>query len=703
MTFPTQPKSVDANGDNSISLARACVPGLLLLGIELAGLLMAARLVDLEITPFSAGVALLIAGSGLVMPVLRPGADTRLAAILAVLLAGLLVVPFDLSSVNLSTSGPLLHYLTLHTLLRYLNGTLSIPVALHLVSGFPQRSPAAMKAAPSNRQLLIFYLISSLLTIGVLVVPQGGLRVAIGIPMIGWMIFLLALAHIQLIRVSREPDPAWLRSAHQARLLLLGFLLAEAPLLLRLLLSGLGWPQAIPYNTALLFQVFVPLTVAYAIRQHDLFEIDATVRRALAYTIVSAVLLGIYFGFTYFLSQLLSELLPQFQAAAILLGLVAAALAFRPLYTRLVRFVDKLFYPERLAFAQVIADVRARLQQVATRRQIVTLLEDDLPAGLNSLWGTLVFAPAHDLPGRRETPPAWNGRMIVGERMLGRYWLGPRRSGLAYGPEEQAQLAAVISQAGLALAYAEALEDLNELNRNLEREVLVQTAQVLDQQRALAVTEERQRLARDLHDSVTQTLFSISLGSRALSKLAPRDPQATAQGLVEQEAAAQQALAEMRALLAQLRSPLLAEGDLTQALRAHCAQLAGLGLTVRLEISPEMSLETSGGLPVSGAVSSELLNIAREALHNTLKHAGVSTAICCLAREADEIVLTVQDAGGGFATVAGASRPGHGLGLHSMAERAEKIGGTLTIDALPGQGTTVTVRVSQANASLAGQ
>lgn len=673
-----------------MGVARACLPVLLLLAVEVGGFALASPQMELGITRFSAGVSLVLVVSGLMIPVLRPGADTRLAAILAVLMAGLLVVPFEIASVELQPVGPLLFSLPPHALLRYLNGTLTIPVALHLAARFPPRSPKALAGAPTDRQLLLVYLISSILSSGLILMPKGWARLVFGIPLIGWLLFLLALAHIQLIRVSRESDPHWLRSSRQARLLLFGFFLAEFPLLLRLLLFGLGWQNTVPYNIALLFQAAVPFTIAYAIQRHDLFDIDAAVRRALAYTGVSAVLLGVYFGLTDLLSRVLAQLLPQFQIAAILLALVVAALAFRPLYSLLLRFVDRIFYPERLRFAQVIGDARHRLQRVMTRSQVMGLLVDDLPAALDSGWATLVLSPAQDVPGRTDELPAWNGRLEVGARVLGRYWLGPRRSGLPFDAGEQSQLQAVVSQTALALAYAETLEELNTLNQNLEEQVAVQTAQVLDQQRALAVAEERQRLARDLHDSVTQTLFSISLSSRALGKLVRRDVAAAAQGLAEQEAAAQQALAEMRNLLAQLRSPLLAGGDLAggdlpAALTAHCATLSPLGLAVDVVADPALSLP-----PESAA---ELLYIAKEALHNVLKYAGVGQATCRLAQEADGLLLEVSDAGRGFVPGLQNPAPGHGVGMHSMRERAGKIGGVLSVDSAPGQGTVVRVRV----------
>lgn len=682
---PDPALSYSDTGITPLTRSRACLPVLALLAVELLGLALIAQTVPLGITRLSGLVALLLSTSGVLMPVLRPGVESRLAAALAVLMAGLLLIPIQLAEVRLTVPQALIGVLPPHALFRYFNAVLVVPVALHLAARFPQRSPQALRQAPSEVQLFAIYLLTALGGISLLYAPGNGPRAAIGVVFIGWLLGLLILAHIQLVRVSRETDPAWLRSARQARLLLLGFLLAETPLLLRLLLFGLGWPNAIPYEIALLFQIAVPLTVAYGIQRHDLFGIDAAVRRALAYTGVTAVMLGIYFGLTLLLSRLLTGLLPQFQPAALLLSLIGAALAFRPLYSLLQRFVDRLFYPERLSFIREVSGVRTQLQQIATRQQVVALLTDALPRALNCQWATLVLAPAPDLPGQADTPPAWNGRLEVGERVLGRYWLGPRRSGLGFDSAEQAQLQALIAQAALAMAYAASVEELAALNRNLEEEVKAQTERLLDQQRALAVTEERWRLARDLHDSVTQTLFSISLGSRALTKLVTRDPRAAADGLAEQEAAAQQALAEMRALLSQLRSPAAEEMDLAQAVILHCASLASSGLNV-VYAGP-------AHLHIASATASELVYICREALHNVLKHAGVAQAECRLGVNGDGLRLEIADRGAGFDGSPQEGRGGHRLGLHTMAERAAAIGGTLTVESAPGLGTTVAVGV----------
>jgi signal transduction histidine kinase len=246
-------------------------------------------------------------------------------------------------------------------------------------------------------------------------------------------------------------------------------------------------------------------------------------------------------------------------------------------------------------------------------------------------------------------------------------------------------LRALAQHASLALAYAETFDALNFLNRELEARVAERTAQVVAQQRTLAVYEDHQRLARDLHDSITQTLFSVSLGMRHVRGLAQRDPAAATEALAEQEAAVRGALSEMRGLLAQLRGPLPADDaptDLAQALRGHCAGLAQpAGLTVALDAPPALLLPAS--------LAGEVLSMAREALHNIVKHAGVADATCALAVQGDWLTLTVQDAGRGFDPAA----PADGLGLAGMKERAAALGGTVEVASAPEQGTQVQVRL----------
>ncbi len=286
-----------------------------------------------------------------------------------------------------------------------------------------------------------------------------------------------------------------------------------------------------------------------------LFGIDRALRRGLAYAVLSLLMLVLYFALTVGLTAELARLSPGLRGPAALLSLFIAAVAFEPSRRFLQHWVDRFLYPDRLNFQQAVADARLSLTRIVNRDQILQLLSQDLPPRLGAEWASLTLAPQPEVPGQVSSQPAWNAQLIVGGQSLGRYWLGPRRAGPSYDADEQAQLHALAGQAAQALAYAEAIEAMRQLNRELEARVARRTAQVLDQQRSLAAHDERQRLARDLHDFVTQSLFSINLSARALRGLVRRDPEAAITGLSELEQAAQQALSEMRALLAQLRAP----------------------------------------------------------------------------------------------------------------------------------------------------
>jgi signal transduction histidine kinase len=266
---------------------------------------------------------------------------------------------------------------------------------------------------------------------------------------------------------------------------------------------------------------------------------------------------------------------------------------------------------------------------------------------------------------------------------------------LPYQREEQAQLNQLVRQAALALGYTTTIAELQGLNTELEQRVALRATQLLGQQRALAALAERQRLARDLHDSVTQALFSMHLSARAIRRMVGRDPQAAEQALTEQEDAARQALAEMRNLLAQLRAEpepsSTAMRDLAADIAAHCASLAQRG-----ELEVTIHVPTTLFLPTLQAEG--LFQITREALHNVSKHSGVKTATCMLQVSEGCVLLNIRDHGQGF--VLGQHAIGR-YGLQGMHERAAELGAILRIDAQPGAGVCIEVQLAAVPTNLA--
>jgi PAS domain S-box-containing protein len=217
--------------------------------------------------------------------------------------------------------------------------------------------------------------------------------------------------------------------------------------------------------------------------------------------------------------------------------------------------------------------------------------------------------------------------------------------------------------------------DISERDR-LERDLLRQAGE-------LAAGEERAHLARELHDSVTQALFSMTLVSRSIGLLLDRDLEAARTLLAQLGGLQREALAEMRALIFELRPGNLEQDGLPRALRTHSASLQG---RIGLPVTVESTLEERLPLPIEEA----LYRIAQEALHNVVKHARARQARVQLGPMARDVRLRVIDDGTGFDPDQVA--PGH-LGLTGMRARAEKIGGRFSVRGSGRAGSTVEVIV----------
>jgi signal transduction histidine kinase len=221
------------------------------------------------------------------------------------------------------------------------------------------------------------------------------------------------------------------------------------------------------------------------------------------------------------------------------------------------------------------------------------------------------------------------------------------------------------------------LAELQTAHRQLQR--------YADQVKTLTVIEERQRLARDLHDSVTHTLFSINFTAEAARLLLRQNPAALETPLAQLQTLAQSALAELRALIVQFQPLTSADTGLASALRRHIATLkAHHALTVDLQIAAEPALSTEQG--------EQILRIVQEALHNVVKHAQTPRADLALVCVDGNLMVTIRDQGVGF-TAEGVPITGQHFGLASMRARAAALGASVVIDSHPGAGTRITVTV----------
>jgi signal transduction histidine kinase len=209
-----------------------------------------------------------------------------------------------------------------------------------------------------------------------------------------------------------------------------------------------------------------------------------------------------------------------------------------------------------------------------------------------------------------------------------------------------------------------------------------QEVRLLSQQaQELAAVQERQHLARELHDSVSQALYGISLGAYTAREALETDPREAIAPLEYVMALSEAGLAEMRALLFELRPESLATEGLVAALSKQVTVLrTRYKLLVEAQLSEEPALSLEG--------KQALYRIAQEALHNIVKHAHARTVTLRLARQDGELLLEIGDDGRGFDS--SEPFPGH-FGLLSMRERAAELGGTCSIDSAPSQGTRLRV------------
>ncbi len=213
-----------------------------------------------------------------------------------------------------------------------------------------------------------------------------------------------------------------------------------------------------------------------------------------------------------------------------------------------------------------------------------------------------------------------------------------------------------------------------------------ENARLYEQSRRLAVSEERNRLARELHDSVVHSLFSMSLIAQALPRILDRDVTRARERIDRLSELSRNALAEMRALIFELRPAALEDEGLASALARHVA-----AFEAREGIRVELAVEGDRRLPA--AVEEAVFRVAQEALNNVAKHAGAGHVAVRIAAGNSDIVLSVTDDGAGFDPARPRTGGGRTLGMTSMRERGALLGGECVVESTPGAGTTVRLRL----------
>lgn len=220
------------------------------------------------------------------------------------------------------------------------------------------------------------------------------------------------------------------------------------------------------------------------------------------------------------------------------------------------------------------------------------------------------------------------------------------------------------------------------------RQRQARTAEIF--QRMLSAQEdERKRLARDIHDVLAQTLATCHYRAETCALIFDRDPDAAREDMIEVAGLISSTLDQIRDIIFDLRPGALDRGGLADAIGAYIDRMAGAGQAVHFSVSEEA--DTSD---LDDRTRTALYRVAQEAVSNVLHHSGASHAEVLIDREPDWVELTITDAGAGFdvANAYHAEADGH-IGLASMRERCELLGGSFEVKSEPGRGTRVRARV----------
>jgi signal transduction histidine kinase len=434
---------------------------------------------------------------------------------------------------------------------------------------------------------------------------------------------------------------------------------------------------------AAVFASLVPPIFTYiAILRYHLYDIDRIINRTLVYGALSAIVVGTYVlvvGGLGALFQAQGNLFTSILAA----GLVA--ILFQPLRIRLQRSVNRLMYGQRDEPYAVLSHLGRRLESTLVPEEALSTVVETVVQALKLPYaaialrrdGKFVTAVKHGHPsGELEVLP-----LVYQSEEVGQLVVTPRTPGEAFDTADRRLLDDLAHQAGAAAHAARLTADLQR-----SRERLVNARE-----------EERRRLRRDLHDGLGPTLGGLTLGLDAARSVVNGKP-ATEELLVRLKEESQEAVADVRRLVYGLRPPALDDLGLVAAIRQQAAKHGSIadvddGRPRRKtgKNASVFSVEAPEPLPpLPAAVEVACYRIAQEAMTNVARHAKASS--CCVNLSIDEVTgvleLEVADDGVGMPEDRRA-----GVGMISMRERAEELGGTLMIEAIPQGGTRVLTRL----------
>jgi signal transduction histidine kinase len=429
--------------------------------------------------------------------------------------------------------------------------------------------------------------------------------------------------------------------------------------------------------------LLIPLSIGVAILRYRLWDIDLIINRTLVYGALTACVVGLYVLVVGGLGTLFHD---EGNLAASLVAAGVVAVLFAPLRNRLQRGVNRLMYGERDDPYAVLSRLGRRLETTVAPEAALETVAESVSQALKLPYTAIELRQGGEFR-RVSEHGAPKGEIValplVHQREdAGRMLVSQRAPGEKFSPEDTRLLEDLARQAGAAAHAAQLTTDLRR-----SRERLVSARE-----------EERRRLRRDLHDGLGPTLGGLTLGLDAARSTLPQGASTTDTLLRELKAQTQEAVSDIRRLAHGLRPPALDDLGLIPAIRQQAAKHGHLSSDpsasteeMHLKNGPIFSVEAPENLPsLPAAVEVTCYRIAQEAITNVSRHAKASS--CRISLELDEawdvLVVEITDDGVGMPEERRA-----GVGMTSMRERAEELGGTLTIEQNPEGGTRVVARL----------
>lgn len=447
-------------------------------------------------------------------------------------------------------------------------------------------------------------------------------------------------------------------------------------------LSGLIWWITIS---------ILPFSLAIAVLGYRLWEIDLVINRALVYGTLTVLVIALYVlivgGFS-MLFQLNGNLLVSLLATGIV------AVLFQPLRERVQRAVNRLTYGERDEPYVVLARLGQRLESTLAPQAVLPMIVETVAQALQVPY--VAIALSHQAQEQKtewgQLRPASSAPftfpLLYQNETLGNLIVAPRTGEEKFSTADRRLLDDLARQAGVAAHSVQLTTDLQRLTAELQR----------SRERLVAAREEeRRRLRRDLHDGLGPTLAALALNASTMRDLIDSDSDSAMQMASELQIEIRAAVTEIRRLVYALRPPTLDELGLVGAIRELANQSMGHLRRSNPETRLSITVDAPDTLPpLPAAVEVAAYRIAQEALTNIVRHAHARNCSIRLApdgTEGSQLQIEICDDGIGLPEERRA-----GVGLNSMRERAEELGGTFVIESQSGKSTRVIAHLPIAHA-----